>query len=263
MLPQSPRFSFALVIGLVLTLPGISTSVLGDHPYYDRHFNLDSTPRSGSSMVANRADGFVSGYTAGSGTGTCASGTCARSLGGSGGGNCPPVQNAILRLWVPDGATVEINGHTTRPQTLGGIHQGSRVYSLDGLETNRVSPCDIIVCCFDEMGIHQRFHRSLAVQASGYYQLRFPDGFEQIWLDPVDILRTLDYPPAPAQPAPAQPVLEQPVLEQPSTEQPSTEQPPTAQPATEPPAPPAKFPPQSTEIVPAPTSLGHQPSVSQ
>jgi hypothetical protein len=181
MFPKLPRLWVTLMIGFVFILSVSNTAVFGGPPYQDRHFNLDSTPRANSSMVANREDGFVTGYTAGSGAGTCSTGTCARSLGGFGSGNCPPVQNAILRLWVPDGATVEINGQITRPQMLGGIHRGSRVYSLEGLEANRVSPCDIIVCCFDEVvGIHQRFHRTVAVQSGGYYELQFPDGFEQI-----------------------------------------------------------------------------------
>ena len=102
------------------------------------------------------------------------------TAGGSSSGVCRAPKNTILHLWVPDELCVEINGRTTKPQTLAGIHQGSRYFILEGLDANRVSPCEIVVEIWDDHGNSKYLRRSLAVQAGGKYEVRFPDGFQLI-----------------------------------------------------------------------------------
>ena len=127
-------------------------------------------------MVANTADGSPDGLASCTGAAACSMG----AAGGSGSGACRAPKNTILHLWVPDELCVKINGRTTKPQTLAGIHEGSRFFILEGLEANRVSPCEIVVETWDDHGIFKHLRRSLAVQAGGKYEVRFPDGFQLI-----------------------------------------------------------------------------------
>ena len=185
---------FSLIVVLVLIIaPATWAGILKGHPYQDQHFNLDGTSRGGSGTIAAMSQGVRGDLATSVETSTCpnatGTGASAGSSGSSGsrGGVCPPVHNAILRLWVPDGITVTINGHPTRPQTLGGIYRNSRIFSLEGLESNRVSECEIVVDMVDEQGgtmldlsgTPLRARRGISVQAGGHYEVRFPDGFEQ------------------------------------------------------------------------------------
>jgi len=184
MLIHLPRFWFAFILGLVCIVPKGDAQVFHvphHQPYQDQHFNLNSTRRTDFGTLPGNSAGYVGGST------STMDGAMLRSetmpSGGatcSGNGNCPSSRNAILRLRIPDGFCVEINGQATRPQSLGGIHQNSRIFSLEELEKDRVSPCDIVVDCPDEFGNAMRMVHTLAVQVGGHYEVRFPYGFEQI-----------------------------------------------------------------------------------
>ena len=183
MLIHLPRFWFAFILGLVCMVPKGDAQVFhGPHhqPYQDQHFNLNSTRRTDFGTLSGNSAGYAGGSTS-TMDGSVRSET--KPSGGStcsGNGNCPSSRNAILRLRIPDGLGVEINGQTTRAQSLGGIHKNSRIFSLEELVKDRVSPCDIAVDCFDEFGNATRMVHTLAVQAGGHYEVRFPNGFEQI-----------------------------------------------------------------------------------
>jgi len=147
-------------------------------PYQDQHFNLDSTRRSESGYSTSSESYSNSPLMPGSvylaTSVTCGGGEFSKN------GNCPRSNNATLRLWIADEMTVEINGQTTKQQMLAGIHQGSRIFSLEALEFDKVSPCDIIVVTCDDFGQPVRLRHSFAVQAGKSYVVRFPAGFERL-----------------------------------------------------------------------------------
>ncbi|QEG00350.1 hypothetical protein Mal15_44200 [Stieleria maiorica] len=133
------------------------------HPYYDQHFNPDSTRRT---TLVYLSHAWVS---------DTASGHC--SPVGSRSGGCPPIDNALLRLHVRDDVQVEINGYQTKPQTLAGIHRNSRFYSLTGLRPDRILPCDIVVIETDMHGNQRHYHHAFGAQAGQVYDIRFPQDF--------------------------------------------------------------------------------------
>ncbi len=156
----------------------LQAGIFWGHPYQDRYFNYNSTPRYGSSGYSGAQNGPAHGYSSNmemnAPSETMHSGLSSGAMVGS----HRPSMNAILRVWVPDGLTVEVNGYPTRPQSLAGIHGNSRVFSLEGLDMDRVSPCDIVVKCFDQLGNTLQYRRALSVSGGGNYEVRFPRDFE-------------------------------------------------------------------------------------
>lgn len=179
------KFQFrwcAFLIVVALLEPSVQAGLLWGHPYQDRHFNLNSTPRSGNSNLgyASSSNGSGNGFTSNMEMPMSADMGRPGLQSGSGNGAHRPTLNAILRVWVPDGLSVEINGYATRLQSLAGINSNSRIFSLEGLDTDRVSPCDIVVQCTDQLGNSIQYRRALSVLGGGNYEVRFPRDFEPI-----------------------------------------------------------------------------------
>jgi len=89
----------------------------------------------------------------------------------------PPINNATLRLYVPDGYQVLINNQLTKNQSLGGIHRGSRIFSLEGLQWDRVSHCEIVVMAPIAKDKYKEYHRTIAVHAGQHFTVHFHQGF--------------------------------------------------------------------------------------
>ena len=86
---------------------------------------------------------------------------------------CPPPTNALLRVWVDDCATVWVNGVQTKPQRLGGVHRGSRIFSLTGLLRDEIQKALVEVEICDVYGAVSKQEETQTVQAGGSYELRF------------------------------------------------------------------------------------------
>lgn len=94
--------------------------------------------------------------------------------------NCPPPTNALLRVWVDEHAMVRVNGVKTKPQRLGGVHRGSRVFSLTGLTPDEIQEVLVEVEMFDAFHGVSKQEKTQTVQAGGSYELRFHNvDFEQ------------------------------------------------------------------------------------
>lgn len=159
----------------VLCGPSVQAGLFHGHPYQDRHFNLNSTPRTSDSGYSGALVDSGSSFSPNYGN-QVRSGSTSESIGGV----SKPTLNAILRVWVPDELPVEVNGYPTRPQSLAGIHSNSRVFSLEGLDVDRVSPCDIVIKCIDQLGNTTEYRRALSVIGGGNYEVRFPRDFEPV-----------------------------------------------------------------------------------
>jgi hypothetical protein len=184
-------YSSVITFGLFGTIVAVKA---GHPPYQDRFFSLDSRPLNGTQGGGTQGGAAYSDHF-GSGLAS-AIGAAVPGGGCSGNGNCPVAQTAFLRLWVPDAANVIINGQTTRPQTLGGVHKYSRVFSLEALERNSVSFCEIVVETCDVHGSSQRMRHVIPVQAGERYEVRYPNGFEELPLaydiESIDLHKTID-----------------------------------------------------------------------
>lgn len=189
MLTKSPSVCCSLLALLLLASRADSQFHFHHPPYQDQHFDLHQTPLYHYGTGSTYSDYGSSTTSGANGTATCSSRNggvdgsdnlaCSKATG-SRSPKCPPVDNAILKLWVPDEFQVEVNGQKTKPQTLGGIHRNSRIFTLQGLSANRVSACEISVAVHNEFGETIIYSRSIAVQAGEHCEVRYPDGFDTI-----------------------------------------------------------------------------------
>ena len=184
MLPTS-RCAWFSLLGLLLLMPLAEAQLVDHHPpYQDPHFDLHHTPRYDyGARPMYRDDGAHASCTAGSASCGICNGDGVANVRGSRSPACPPLDTATLQLWVPDHDQVEINGQPTSPQTLGGIHRNSRIFLLDGLEANQLSPCEIVVTRCDEFGVTTSNRYEFCVAAGQRYRVRYPRGFAPC-LDP-------------------------------------------------------------------------------
>ncbi len=149
MLLQRVSSCFALL--LVVTLSSAEAQWYDHHPpYQDPVFNLDGSRRTAVYEAHYSA-------TCGScGTGQCGCGVSDASFDGNEGvagangsssrlqpRTCPQTTTARLQVWVDDSAEVMVNKQKTRRQVLGGVHAGSRVYTLTGLKVDEGSLTEV------------------------------------------------------------------------------------------------------------------------
>ncbi len=155
---------FAIGVGLSTIM--ITSLLHAGHPYTDQHH-----------FHHPYQDRFPTGSTGFVGTALPTTGPIAELSSPCGaGGHCPVPITAALTLWVCDDATVCINGRATKPQTLGGIHAGSRIYNLAGLENGALT-ASISVQRHLPDGSIENGQTEITVEAGGKYQVRYPQGF--------------------------------------------------------------------------------------
>ncbi len=156
--------------GIVLSLGLMNGSSQAGHPYdanHVHHFHHPYQDRFPSTSIGNPISGVSNTASRGSGTSAC---------GAGGNGNCPASTTAALTLWVCDDATVCINGQTTKPQTLAGIHSGSRIYNLAGLSNGPLT-ASITVQRHRADGTTENGQTTLTVEAGGKYEVKYHKPF--------------------------------------------------------------------------------------
>ena len=163
------------LLGLLLLAPLAQAQRVDHHPpYVDQHFNLDHSPRYSYGAQLTYSDYYDNVPCS---CGTC--GTCAAGYGNGTNGrgqrrrDCPPVTTAKLQLWVPDCCEVFINRQRTKPQTLAGVHKGSRIFELAGLDTEPFIPYCLIQVIYNG----EVYSRTIPVAVGGDYKVRFHHGF--------------------------------------------------------------------------------------
>lgn len=147
----------------------------GQHhaPYVDRY---SSTPHSTSLATSHYASQTVADGA------ICADGACGSGAGGQLGRRgeiCPVPTRASLKLWVPENATVCINDQPTKLQSLGGVHAGSRIFNLAGLDNGPLTVCIVVECCTANGQVERGEHQFVA-EAGAKYEFRYPAGFVKL-----------------------------------------------------------------------------------
>jgi hypothetical protein len=181
MLCNYPRACCCL-LSLLLLAPLAQAQHFDHHPpYVDPHFNMDHSPRYHYGAQLTYSDYYDSV--------SCGCGSCGACTGngidrGDGQGmdsgrqsrrNCPPVTTASLQLWVPECCEVTINGYRTKHQTLAGVHRGSRIFTLAGLDGE---PYDHN-CKIEVRDGGAVYTRIFPVSVGGQYKVRYPYGFTE------------------------------------------------------------------------------------
>lgn len=157
-------------LGIGLSLGWMTSLSQAGHPYdahQAHHFHHPYQDRFPSGSIGNPISSAANPTERGSGATTC---------GAGGSGNCPVSTTAALTLWVCDDATVCINGQTTKPQTLAGVHSGSRIYNLAGLNNGPLT-ASITVQLHRADGTTENGETTLTVEAGGKYEVKYPQAF--------------------------------------------------------------------------------------
>lgn len=157
-------------LGIGLSLGWMTSLSQAGHPYeahQAHHFHHPYQDRFPSGSIGNPISGATNPTERGSGATAC---------GAGGSGNCPVSTTAALTLWVCDDATVCINGQTTKPQTLAGVHSGSRIYNLAGLNNGPLT-ASITVQLHRADGTTENGETTLTVEAGGKYEVKYPQAF--------------------------------------------------------------------------------------
>lgn len=158
--PRRLVLSALVLLGLAST---VYAGVFKGHPYHDPHASIPSR-----AATAGAPTRLPQGHDA-----PCEclssteSGTGASGAGAGRCSNCPPVTNALLRVWASDDAEVFVNGVKTKPQYLAGVHRGSRLYSLTDLKPGQMHAAEVRV-----VGANGQRTEQLQVRAGETYDVR-------------------------------------------------------------------------------------------
>jgi hypothetical protein len=190
MLSKYQHLGLLMIVGSLLVVPAAKGGgILKGHWYRDPHSSVRS---SGGVYMAPRAANYPPPTA--HGEMALLYGEPAFPIGIALGANYPPVTNALLRVWVDDNATVWVNGVRTKPQTLAGIHSGSRIFNLTGLVPGQIQEAVVQVQLWNAMPQEER----KLVQPGGSYVIRFAP--LQPPMEEMPVPRFESPPPEPADP---------------------------------------------------------------
>ncbi len=208
MLAKYRQLQLLLIVGSLLVTPAAKAGVFKGHPYHDPHASVPSssgTTWTDSGVAVSphttnccpaAASGFPTEHLHDAHCPPPSFGPPAMPGGSAGRPNCPPVTNALLRVWVDDGAIVWVNGVRTMPQHLAGIHRGSRIFSLAGLVPGEIQEAIVQVqycdACSPLPNTTPMQEKRELVQPGGSYDVRFAEWVIAEEVSPIEFLTPAD-----------------------------------------------------------------------